>query len=95
MRVVLRQLLLVRARQFDLEFAGYVSGDVALQRNQVGLFAVVLLAPNHVFGLHIDQFQIQRQVVTTLSDASIQNGLDIQFLADSFWIGFFAFVAKD
>src|SRR5438105_4535274 len=58
-RVVLRQLLLVRARQSYFKFVSNVAGDVVLQRDEVRHRFVVGLFPQNILRRRVNQLDIQ------------------------------------
>src|SRR5207245_6487992 len=76
------------------ELARYIAGNVGLQADKVSLFAIVSVAPDYVLSLCVDQFEAQRQSITSLDNPPVQNRLHVQLLTDSFRISRFTFVTK-
>lgn len=73
LRIVFRQVLLVRARQFCASVVGNIAGNLALQRDQIRHRAIIGLAPDNFVGRYINELDIQRN--STLAYAAAKAAL--------------------
>src|SRR5262245_54354874 len=93
--VSLGYLLLFSAREPGAELGRDIAGNLTLQRNEVCLFAVVLIAPDYVLGFRVNQLKRQRQLIATLGDSPVQDRLHIKVFRYRLRACVFALVAKD
>src|SRR4029079_778756 len=57
---------LLLARQLQAQVAGDLAGELLLQREDVGQLAVVLLAPDDVAVVDVDELDVERDRVASL-----------------------------
>ena len=77
-----RHLRLLRGRQLRLQRIGNFVSEIALDRENVGHIAVVIVGPDVLIGVGIDQLHVDAHLVSRAAHASLENIGNTERLAD-------------